>query len=167
MAILITLILTFIFSFGLITILGYVAHWIMHQPWAGRLYIAHRTHHEILYPTSDFYSDKYREAGIDDSGKMFVLLFSPFIFAILLLGWYGIIISPLVAVVVVIEMGIIGYAHDYLHEKMHLKKTAWQRFSWFRKCIDIHYLHHVDVSKNLGIFNFWVDRVMGTFVKSK
>jgi len=156
--------LTFIFSFFLTTLLGYIAHYVMHQEWSGRLYQAHKTHHFILYPTSDFFSDKYRGAGIDDSGKFFILLFSPIILLILGLGWFGVI--PLwAAILVVVEMGITGYAHDYLHEKTHLTKTWWKQFGWFQEWTKLHYTHHVNTGSNLGIFSFWVDRVMGTFKK--
>lgn len=156
--------LTLIFSFFLTTLLGYVAHWILHQPWSGRLYQAHLTHHQTLYPISDFYSDTYRKAGSDDSGKFFILLFSPILLLILGLGWLGVV--PLwVSVLVVIEMGIVGYMHDYLHEKTHLIKTRWKQFGWFQEWTKLHFTHHIDTGKNLGIFNFWVDRIMGTFKK--
>jgi sterol desaturase/sphingolipid hydroxylase (fatty acid hydroxylase superfamily) len=141
-----------------------VAHWVLHQQWSGRLYKAHYAHHYQLYPIEDFYSDTYRNAGSDDSGKLFILLFSPVLLLILGVGWFG-VIPFWAAVSIVIEMGIVGYAHDYLHEHTHLKKSWWHQFGWFRKLVDVHYIHHIDPAFNLGIFNFWVDRVMGTFKK--
>jgi hypothetical protein len=142
--------------------LGYVAHWVLHQPWSGRLYQAHYTHHFVLYEPKDFLSDKYREAGIDDSGKFFILLFSPILLGILALGWFEVV--PLwMAILTVVEMGLWGYLHDYLHEKTHLTKTWWKQFGWFQRWTNLHIVHHQDVSRNLGIFNFWVDRVVGTF----
>jgi sterol desaturase/sphingolipid hydroxylase (fatty acid hydroxylase superfamily) len=166
MVILLKILLTFVFSFFLTTLLGYVAHWILHQSWSGRLYEAHRTHHFILFPPEDFYSDTYRDAGIDDSGKFFIALFSPLLLLILALGWFG--VYPLwMGFLIVGEMGVIGYMHDLLHEKLHLTKTWWKQFGWFQEWTRLHITHHQDVSKNLGIFSFWVDRVMGTFKKDK
>lgn len=164
MAILPTLLITLIFSFLLITFLGWIAHWAMHQPWSGKLYVKHRTHHEILYPNNDLFSDTYREAGIDDSGKLFILLFSPIILLILALGWLG-VLSWLTAFMIIGEMGLFGYAHDFLHERMHLKKSWWHQFGWFQKWIGLHVIHHYHTDKNLGIFNFLADRVFGTFKK--
>jgi len=141
---------------------GYLAHWIMHKRWSGRLYQAHYTHHQVLYPPEDMYSDKYREAGIDDSGKLFILLFLPIILVILAFGWFKVI--PLwAAILTVIEMGLIGYLHDFWHEKFHLSNTWWKKFKWFQHLTQLHYIHHIETSKNLGIFNFWWDRVFKSY----
>ena len=154
----------FIFVYIIINLLGYLTHRAFHQKWSGFFYRAHHNHHYIQYPPNDFFSEAYRSAGKDNSGKFFILAFLPMI-----IGWFVFVflahISLVIGIGVIIEMVIIGLAHDILHDAFHIQNHWLNKFAIFRRWVELHKIHHIDVSKNYGIFDFLWDRVFGTFEK--
>ena len=52
--------------------------------------------------------------------------------------------------------------HMYLHEHYHLTKTPLERFAWFRKKRELHFIHHRDARYNFAVVEFWIDNLMGT-----
>ena len=164
-AILLTLFITYVVT----SLFGYVVHWSLHQDWAGSFNKAHMTHHQILYPPSDFTSEKYRHAGKDSTPKFFALAALPLILTPIVLWAVGILPLSLMITVLVVE-GLMGFLHDYLHDTFHIKDHWLSRTPVLRvifaKWVQLHYLHHVDMGKNFGIFVFHWDRVFKTFWKS-
>lgn len=148
--------------FIVFTFLGYAFHRIFHQPWSGRFYKSHMNHHLKQYPLNDFYSDKYRNSGKDNSVWLFAIAFSPLV-AILVWsvvsGHVGILFGAMIA----IEMAIVGWLNDSMHDSFHIRKTFWHKFPFFQRLIDLHYQHHVDMGTNYGIFSFYWDKVFKTF----
>lgn len=144
------------------TLVGYLTHWVMHQPWAGRVNRAHMTHHVRLYPPKALLSDVYKSAGKDDG----LLIFVPAITAAMglwagavwLLGaaWWNLVVIAVVGVSV-------GWLHNYVHEGFHIRGFWMERFGWFRRVRALHWLHHWNMRKNLGICWFGWDRVFRTF----
>jgi sterol desaturase/sphingolipid hydroxylase (fatty acid hydroxylase superfamily) len=159
-------VLVFILTFFALTFLGYVSHWCFHRPWSGRFYKSHLSHHFKLYPPSDFYSDKYRDAGKDNTTLLFTLVFSPLILAAIAITVFHIV--PLViGIIILAEMAIFGAANNSLHDSFHIKKTFWHRFKFFHKLIGLHLEHHKNIKTNYGIFNFTFDRLFKTFKQHK
>jgi sterol desaturase/sphingolipid hydroxylase (fatty acid hydroxylase superfamily) len=155
-----------IFAFFITTLFGHCMHWILHQRWSGWLYDAHQTHHMKLYPPSDFVSKIYRQAGKDSTPKFFLISGAPLIIVPIILWYFGILSLSIMITVLVVE-GLIGFLHNYLHDAFHIeghwlyRVYAVRRF--FAHLTSLHYLHHVDTTKNyLIIFSFW-DRVFGTY----
>lgn len=110
-------------------------------------------HHNVLYPKDDLVSDKYRNAGKNNSVYLFVLpslviLAIPIYFHL----WY-----------LVIEMLLLGWMHNYFHDATHIRNHYLNRFSLFRRWKQLHFKHHLDTSKNYGIFFFLFDRIFGSF----
>jgi sterol desaturase/sphingolipid hydroxylase (fatty acid hydroxylase superfamily) len=148
--------------FLITTLFGYVVHRSLHQSWTGKLNRAHMTHHLKLYPPSDFYSEKYRDPGGDNTVKIFAFAAVPIVAFPIILGVLGIL--PLgLTIISVVEMLFIGWLHDYLHDSFHILEHPLLRFRLFRHWIDLHYLHHVKMQTNFGIFSFIWDRVFRTF----
>lgn len=144
------------------TLAGWVVHWALHQRWSGLIHVAHMNHHLKQYPPSDLLSDRYRSPG-KDNGLLFftpaiVLAFACFIAVLHVLG-----ISVPLLVWVCLEALVLGVAHDSLHTLMHLRSTRLLRFRWFRSMVALHFYHHINMRKNLGIYWFGWDRVLGTF----
>ena len=52
--------------------------------------------------------------------------------------------------------------HMYLHEHYHLLDTPLERFAWFRKKRELHFIHHEDARYNFAVVEFWIDNLMGT-----
>jgi sterol desaturase/sphingolipid hydroxylase (fatty acid hydroxylase superfamily) len=113
-------------------------------------------------------SDKYREAGSDNTVVTFTIAAIPLVAAPIILGYFGILPLSL-SVTALVVMGMMGFLHDYLHNCFHIKNHFLNRipvvrviFGYWNK---LHYLHHVDMQKNFGIFLFHWDHVFKTFWK--
>lgn len=160
--------LTLLISYIVTSLFGYVIHWSLHQSWAGQFNNAHMTHHLKLYPPEDFTSDTYRHAGKDSTPKFFAMAAIPLILTPIVLGLLGILPFYLVITVLVVE-GIMGFLHDHIHDLFHINNNWMSRVpvlrDIFHKWTRLHYLHHVDMEKNYGIFVFHWDRLLGTFWK--
>ena len=164
-----TILLTILISYIISSFFGYVIHWSLHQSWAGFFNKAHMTHHQVLYPPSDFTSEKYRHAGKDSAPKFFALATLPIILLLLILLLVGILPLPLLITCWTV-IGVMGFSHDYIHDAFHLRNHWMSRIpvlrDIFAKWTQLHYLHHVDMSKNFGIFIFHWDHVFRSFWKT-
>jgi hypothetical protein len=161
--------LTILISFFVTSLFGHVVHWALHQSWTGRVNMSHMTHHLKLYPPEDYLSEIYRNAGKDSTPKFFAIAALPLILAPIVLWLCGILPGVLAVTVLVVE-GVMGFLHDYLHDAFHIKNHLLTRIPGvkviFDRWVKIHYLHHVDMGKNYGIFTFHWDRLFGTFWKN-
>lgn len=158
------LILTSVIVFLFTTLFGQIAHWSLHQKFMGSLNKSHMTHHLTLYPPSDYKSDTYRDPGKDSTVKIFALLSIPVVALPFVLFFFG-KISLFLALFSLAEMLVLGYLHDKIHDSFHLNKTLWQYVPGYTGWAKLHYLHHVDMQKNFGIFTFFWDRVFKTLKK--
>jgi len=162
LAILITVIITFFVG----SLFGYVVHYSLHQSWMGRFNDAHMTHHLKLYPPSDYVSDKYRNAGKDNTVIIFGLAAVPIFAVPVVLGILHML--PLTLVITsLIVMSIMSLLHSYLHDSFHIRNHWLHRVpgigKLFSHWVHIHWLHHVDMDTNYGIFIFFLDRLFGTY----
>jgi sterol desaturase/sphingolipid hydroxylase (fatty acid hydroxylase superfamily) len=158
--------LTILVSFFVSTLFGYAVHRLLHQSWAGKLNQKHMTHHLILYPPTDYLSDKYREAGKDNTVLIFGLLALPVVAFPIILGVLNILPITLV-IAALLVMGLMSFLHDYLHDSFHIKNHFLTRipvikviYSYWNR---LHYLHHVDMNSNYGIFLFHWDHIFKTY----
>jgi hypothetical protein len=155
-------VLVSILTFFVLTFLGYVSHWSFHQRWSKRFYSAHMSHHKILYPPSDFYSDKYRDAGKDNTTFLFALMFAPLVLTAIAITVFH-IIPLLFGIIILTEMFLFGVFNNVFHDSFHIRKTFWHRFKFFHKLIGLHIEHHNNMRRNFGILFFWPDKVFKTF----
>ena len=162
------ILVTAVIAFFATSLFGYVVHRSLHQPWTGNLNKKHMTHHLILYPPSDYVSDKYRNAGIDNTVITFVIASIPMVGIPITLGILGILPLPEVITALVVMIGL-GFLHNYIHDAFHIKNHFLSRVPGLRNIFAywnrLHYLHHVDMQKNFGIFLFHWDHVFKTFWK--
>ena len=159
-------VLMFIFISFLGTFLGYVFHTMFHKPWSGRFYKAHMTHHEKLYPVNDFLSDEYRDPGKDNTVWLFLLMFSPLAPILFALVFYSIIPLPM-GIMALIEMILIGWVNNNMHNGFHLRKSRWDKFKFYARLRKLHYQHHIDMNSNFGIYSYMWDRIFGSFIDIK
>lgn len=145
----------------LVLLLAHLFHYSFHQSWSGRFYRAHSKHH-TLYTPADFVSDIYRSPQGDSTIILFAILFAPCIGGVIAITVFGLI--PLwTGIGMLIEMAIIGFANDRMHDSFHLTKSVWHRWPGYRKLRTLHEIHHQNTSTNYGIITFLWDRVFGTF----
>jgi sterol desaturase/sphingolipid hydroxylase (fatty acid hydroxylase superfamily) len=57
-------------------------------------------------------------------------------------------------------------AHAYIHKHYHLQRTWLERFRWFRRHRDLHYVHHRNGRRNYAVIDFFWDRLFGTFTEA-
>lgn len=162
LAILLTAIITFFVG----SLFGYVVHRSLHQTWTGKFNNAHMTHHLRLYPPSDYVSDKYRNAGKDNTLWIFGAAAVPFFAVPILLGAFHIL--PLALVITsLIVMSLMSFLHSYLHDSFHIRNHWLYRIPLigilFARWTHLHWLHHVDMQKNFGIFLFHWDHLLRTY----
>jgi sterol desaturase/sphingolipid hydroxylase (fatty acid hydroxylase superfamily) len=165
----IAILITAIVAFFVTSLFGYVAHRSLHQPWTGELNKKHMTHHLTLYPPSDYVSEKYRNAGTDNTVITFSVLSIPVVATPIILGVLGILPLSLVITALVV-MGVMAFLHNYIHDAFHIRNHFLSRIPGLRNIFAywnrLHYLHHVDMQKNFGIFLFHWDHVFKTFWKN-
>jgi sterol desaturase/sphingolipid hydroxylase (fatty acid hydroxylase superfamily) len=123
-------------------------------------------HHKIQYPPTNFYSDKYRSAGIDSAVILFTIAFSPLLVGLGLLAYFG-VVSMTIGISGLAGLIIWGLMHSYIHGQFHLNNSFWNKFSIFHSWKDLHYIHHLNMNSNLGIFIFVWDKLFGTFEDTK
>lgn len=149
-----------------ITFFGHVAHWSLHQPWMGRLTTSHMAHHQKLYPPTDMLSDKYRSAGKDSTVWIFAGLSIP-VLAVPVVAWLFGLVSLFTAAYVIGEMILLGWLHDYVHDSFHIRGHWLRKVPFLNKLHThfekLHFVHHVDMSKNFGIFFSAWDKLFKTF----
>lgn len=161
--------LTAIIAFFTTSLFGYVVHRALHQTWAGRFNQAHMTHHLVMYPCHDYLSDVYRSAGKDNTVKTFAICAIPLVAIPILLVIFGVIPLSL-TVTALLVMGIMGFLHNYIHDAFHIRNHFLTRIPVIRAIFGhwnaLHYLHHIDMQKNFGIFLFHWDHIFRTYWKA-
>lgn len=136
---------------------GYFMHWLLHQKWTGRPYRDHYNHHFKIYPPSDYLSLEYREPPIEaEQAKYYVPFFLLLATPALFWHWGYYLVAVFEAIAVL-------KANAAIHDALHVIGHRWERWEWFQKYRALHFEHHVDTRKNLGIFSFFADRLVRTY----
>jgi sterol desaturase/sphingolipid hydroxylase (fatty acid hydroxylase superfamily) len=162
------ILLTILIVYLIVSLFGYFVHKALHQSWTGRYNSSHMAHHLTLYPPEDYLSDEYRDAGKDDTFWTFAIISLPVVITPILLYLIG-ALSFTLSTISLIEMLFIGWLNSFLHNALHIRNHWMTKipvvknvFAYWNK---LHYLHHVDMQKNYGIFSFAWDKVFRTFWK--
>lgn len=148
-------------TYFVVTLFGYVVHRAIHRDDAARFNRSHMTHHEKLYPVSDYYSDSYRSAGKDTTFLTFAVASIPLLLCPAI-AYKLSLLTGAQAIFVTIEALAVGFAHDYLHDAFHIRNHFLSKFNWFQKMNGRHFRHHENMQSNFGIFSFFWDRIFGT-----
>lgn len=162
------ILLTILVVYLVVSLFGYFVHKALHQSWTGRYNSSHMAHHITLYPPEDYLSDTYRDAGKDNTLWTFAVISLPLVLTPVILWAFG-ILSFTISLIALIEMLFIGWLNNFLHNALHIRNHWITKIpivnKLFSKWNELHYLHHVDMNKNFGIFNFAWDKVFRTFWK--
>jgi sterol desaturase/sphingolipid hydroxylase (fatty acid hydroxylase superfamily) len=138
---------------------GYAVHKALHHPALGKIHRTHDVHHKVLYPPDDYLNTgKYRE--VPDDAQPYKYYAPP---AIALLTVVFLTLPLYIAISLSVELVLIALANDWLHQKLHIKGFWLERYTWFHHLRELHWHHHVDDSKNMGIFSWFTDKILGTY----
>jgi hypothetical protein len=129
--------------------------WFGHHRRITRIYEIHAKGHHAKYPPHRLSAKQW----IDSEQHVMWFYAIPFLPAATLIGWlFGpwILCSHIMAVFFAI------WWHIYLHKEYHLSFSRWERFKWFKKKRELHFIHHRDVRANYAIVEYWLDTLLGT-----
>lgn len=153
-------VVTILLSWLVTEFIGYLFHRFVHSPLAGRLHRGHMSHHLDHYPQTRYLSDKY-EATPRSSLTYYL---APFFFLLSALTLY---LAPLaIGLTAVGTALVIAVINDRLHNYFHVLNTPMNKSRWFWKLREQHFIHHIDFTKNLGVYTFIFDSAFGTRKKS-
>jgi sterol desaturase/sphingolipid hydroxylase (fatty acid hydroxylase superfamily) len=55
------------------------------------------------------------------------------------------------------------YVHVYLDKEYHVEPSSLERFAWFRRKQQLHFVHHLHANRNFAVIDFFWDRLFGTY----
>ena len=58
------------------------------------------------------------------------------------------------------------YAHVFFDKEYHVEGSRLQRFAWFRRKQELHFVHHRHANSNFAVIHFFWDRFFGTYRNS-
>jgi sterol desaturase/sphingolipid hydroxylase (fatty acid hydroxylase superfamily) len=131
---------------------------IAHNVLGGKLFRNHVNFHHTYYSKDHLVSKSY----LGDKGNN-----TPFfIIPVFLAGACTYFLLPFdLFVVQAIACAGSFYAHVFFDKEYHVDKSVLQRFAWFRKKQELHFVHHRHANSNFAVIDFFWDRLLGTYRK--
>jgi sterol desaturase/sphingolipid hydroxylase (fatty acid hydroxylase superfamily) len=127
-----------------------------HHPIGGKLFRNHIDFHHTYYSKDHLVSRTY--LGKEGNNTPFFLV------PVFLVGGCTYFLLPLdLFVVLAIACAISFYAHVFFDKEYHVEGSRLQRFAWFRRKQELHFVHHRHANKNFAVIHFFWDRVLGTY----
>ena len=136
--------------------LEYFLHSLGHSyKYGSYIYRIHKNHHTIHYPTHKLLSNGYRtnsiyglSEGVVAYGPPILIFFSCLYFIVELHTFF----------ILLCEILLIAYLSDYLHCQIHLNGSWLEKYKWFQKKRKEHFIHHLNMNKNMNIIDFSIDK---------
>jgi sterol desaturase/sphingolipid hydroxylase (fatty acid hydroxylase superfamily) len=141
------------------TLMIWVGHYLPHRP-ASRLREFHIGGHHALYPDSQHARSPRFLYGWGRHESLVPQL--PWLIGLGLVFW--VVLPRAFAWAATAELVLVAVVHSYVHAQFHLTTSWLERFAWFRHAQATHDLHH-DRDINFMVFDYFWDRVFGTFEK--
>lgn len=151
------LLATAVATFFLVEVVGFSVHRLAHHPRSGKLFRDHLRHHAHAYPPSRYQTEKY----LGDLKTSFLPVFVP-IFVVFNLLAAAVLPWPCYLVFFV-GTSVFSLANNMLHDSFHITGHWLRRFAWHKRLTDVHLVHHENVKKNLGIYWYGFDRILGSY----
>jgi sterol desaturase/sphingolipid hydroxylase (fatty acid hydroxylase superfamily) len=98
--------------------------------------------------------------GSSDEGNTTPYFFIPVFLAG---GCAYFLLPPNLFVVMVIASVASFYAHVFFDKEYHVEGSRLQRFVWFRRRQELHFVHHRHANSNFGVIHFFWDKILGTY----
>jgi Fatty acid hydroxylase len=129
---------------------------IAHHPIGGKVFRDHINFHHTHYSDAHLVSQTY----LGDDGNTTPYFFIPVVLA----GACAYLLMPLdLFIVAVAACAASFYAHVFFDKEYHAEKSWLQRFAWFRRKQELHFVHHRHADSNFAVIHFFWDRVLGTY----
>jgi sterol desaturase/sphingolipid hydroxylase (fatty acid hydroxylase superfamily) len=133
--------------------------WFGHRRLGGFLFRNHINFHHANYARGRLASATYR----GDQGNN-----TPFFLVPTVLVGTGLFFAlPLDLFLVMVIASVASfYAHVFFDKEYHVEGSRLERFAWFRRKRQLHFVHHLHADSNFAVIDFFWDRVLGTYRKS-
>jgi hypothetical protein len=142
----------FMMSFGQ-TLIHYA---VAHHPRGGKIFRNHINFHHTHYADDHLVSGTY----LGDEGNTTPYFFIP----VVLVGGCAYWLLPLhFFVAMAVACAASFYAHVFFDKEYHCEKSRLQRFAWFRRKQELHFIHHRHADSNFAVIHFFWDRLLGTY----
>jgi sterol desaturase/sphingolipid hydroxylase (fatty acid hydroxylase superfamily) len=129
---------------------------VAHHPIGGKLFRNHINFHHTHYADDHLVSRTY----LGDEGNITPYFFIP----LFLVGGCAYFLLPLnLFVVTLIASAASFYAHVFFDKEYHVEESRLQRFAWFRRQQELHFVHHRHANSNFGVIHFFWDKILGTY----
>lgn len=116
---------------------------------------AHAIGHHGLYD-----KDNLRREEFVDCESTALNYYGIPIVVIATIAWF--VGGPLVMTAHLLGVFVTFRLHVFLHKHYHLVDTPFERFAWFRRKRQLHFIHHRDARYNFAVIEFWIDDLLGT-----
>ncbi len=127
-----------------------------HHPLGGKFFGNHINFHHAHYSKDNLVSATY--LGGEGNNTPFFLI--P-VFAV---GACMYLLLPTdLFVALTVTCAASFYAHVLFDKEYHVEGSQLQRFGWFRRKRELHFVHHRHANCNFGVIHFFWDRILGTY----
>jgi sterol desaturase/sphingolipid hydroxylase (fatty acid hydroxylase superfamily) len=127
-----------------------------HHPMGGKFFRNHINFHHTYYSKDHLVSQTY----LGDEGNNTPFFFIP----VFLVGACTYLVLPVdLFVVQVVACAASFYAHVFFDKEYHVEGSRLQRFAWFRRKRELHFVHHRHEDSNFAVIHFFWDRILGTY----
>ena len=127
-----------------------------HHPMGGKFFRNHINFHHAHYCKDHLVSRTY----LGDEGNNTPFFFIP----VFLVGACTYLVLPAdLFVAQLVACAASFYAHVFFDKEYHIEGSRLQRFAWFRRKQELHFVHHRHANSNFAVIHFFWDRILGTY----
>jgi Fatty acid hydroxylase len=127
-----------------------------HHPMGGKFFRNHINFHHVHYCKDHLVSRTY----LGDEGNNTPFFFIP----VLLVGACTYLVLPVdLFLAQLVACAASFYAHVFFDKEYHIEGSRLQRFAWFRRKQELHFVHHRHANSNFAVIHFFWDRILGTY----
>ena len=127
-----------------------------HHRIGGKFFHNHINFHHTYYSKDHLVSSTY----LGEEGNNTPFFFIP----VFLVGGVAYFLLPVdLFMVMAIACAASFYAHVFFDKEYHVEGSRLQRFAWFRRKQELHFVHHRHANTNFAVIHFFWDRILGTY----
>jgi hypothetical protein len=130
-----------------------------HRPMGGGLFRNHINYHHAHYARGHLTTTTPEGKEGNNTPYFFI--------PVLLAGAAAWLVLPLTLFIAMsLAAGASFYAHVWFDKAYHIQGSYLERFAWFRRKRQLHFVHHLHADSNFAVIDFFWDRLLGTYRKA-
>ena len=127
-----------------------------HHRMGGKFFRNHINFHHAHYSKDHLVSRTYLGAEGNNTPFFFIPVF--------LVGACTYLVLPVdLFVAQLVACAASFYAHVFFDKEYHIEGSRLQRFAWFKRKQELHFVHHRHANSNFAVIHFFWDRILGTY----